>query len=95
VLVTTPELSRRQLLLASLIGGATLLGSGGIIVGQASARIAAQLTDEERQDVQALVALLDSGELEMLRGGVVVIDGWVVSVEVQRDIRKLHASVAD
>jgi hypothetical protein len=92
--MNTPDLSRRQLLLASLIGGAALLGSGGIIVGQSSARVAAALTDEERQDVQALVDLLDSGELESLRGGAVVIDGWVVSVEVQRHIRRLHVGPA-
>jgi hypothetical protein len=90
----TPDLSRRQLLLASLIGGAALLGSGSIVVGQSSARIAADLTDEERQDVHALVELLDSGELETLRGGAVIMDGWVVSVDVQRHIRSLHVSSA-
>ena len=90
----TPDLSRRRLLLASLLGGAALLGSGSIVVGHSSARIAADLTDEERQDVQALVELLDSGDVETLKGGAVVIDGWVVPVDVQRQIRRLHGDSA-
>jgi hypothetical protein len=32
--------------------------------------------------------------VETLKGGAVVIDGWVVPVDVQRQIRRLHGDSA-
>ncbi len=87
----TPALTRRQMLIASLVASAALLGTQGVLSGRALGQEDRQLSEEEQREIAALVELLDSSEVEKLENGTVVVEGWVLSTAVQNQIRSLHA----
>lgn len=86
----TPALTRRQMLIASLVAGTALLGTQGVLSGRALGQEDRHLSEEEQREIAALVELLESSEVEKLANGTVVVDGWVLSVAVQEQIRALH-----
>lgn len=87
----TPALTRRQMLIASLVASAALLGTQGALAVPALGQEGQPLTEEEQRELAALVEYLDSGAFERLEGGAVVVEGWVLSTAVQDQIRSLHS----